>query len=887
VLPLAPGPVTADTGPMRLLDRESPLAALTEYAGQARQGHGRLVLVAGEAGVGKSALVESFAAGLADARWSWGACDGLFIPRPLGPLFDLAGQLGGELLERCQAGAPREQLFGALLRQIDQPGTLNVLVVEDIHWADEATVDLLRFLGRRLRDLAVLVIVTYRDDGQPSGPLRLALGDLATLRPARRISLGPLSPDAVGVLAADSGLEPGELFRLTGGNPFYVTEVVQAGVSDVPASARDAVLARAARLGPQARSVLDAAALLGTRSELGLVGSVTACPAPALDEVLASGLLTGDGTWLRFRHEIARLAVAQAIASHRRVAAHARILAALRAAGSSDQARMAFHAEGAGDGAAVLSYATAAARQAAGLASHREAAAQFERALASTTGADPAAVAGLQDELARELSLIDRWPDAAEAGQRALAGWQALGHPRREGATLHQLSHALARLCRGPEAIAAARAAVRILEPLGPDAQLASAHAQLAHLVNVSGDQVAAIGLARRARAIAEPLAGRAAQEVLSNALNTEACAAASLDQDWTPLMSRALDIALQAGLEEQAGRAYANMCSMYVGQRRFAEAEPYLADGIAYCDEHDVGTFANCVRGARAGALEQTGRWDEAVALSQELLVRCADSPVNRIFPLQALGVIRARRGEQDPWPLLDEALADAEGSGDPQLMILVRLARIEAHWLAGQSGRARREAETAHAASLAGCDSWERGPLAVWLRRTGSPADPGRGLAPPCQLLLDGHAEQAAQAWAELGCRYEAALALLDATGDAALRQAISILTELGASAAVRLARQRMRALGLRSIPSGPQSAAREHPFGLTRREQEVLELICERQTNAQIAGRLFITAKTVDHHVSAVLAKLGASTRREAAARARHVQRPDAPARRDRPA
>jgi DNA-binding CsgD family transcriptional regulator len=266
---------------------------------------------------------------------------------------------------------------------------------------------------------------------------------------------------------------------------------------------------------------------------------------------------------------------------------------------------------------------------------------------------------------------------------------------------------------------------------------------------------------------------------------------------------------------------------------------------------------------------------------------VRCADSPVNRIFPLQTLGIIRARRGEQDPWPLLDEALADAEGSGDPQLTILVRLARIEAHWLAGQPGRARREAEVAHAASLAGCDSWERGTLAVWLRRTGSPADPGRGLAAPCQLLLDGHAEQSAQAWAELGCRYEAALALLDATGEAALRRAMSILTELGASAAVRLARQRMRALGFRSIPAGPQSPAREHPFGLTRREQEVLELICERQTNAQIAGRLFITAKTVDHHVSAVLAKLGASTRAEAAARARHLRRPDAPARQDRPA
>jgi predicted ATPase len=135
---------------MQLLERELPLAALAAYAQEARQGNGRLVLVAGEAGVGKSALVEQLQYELADARWSWGACDGLFTPRPLGPLFDLADQLDGELLELCRARAPRDEMFAALLRQVSEPGMLNVVVVEDVHWADEATVDLLRFLGRRL-----------------------------------------------------------------------------------------------------------------------------------------------------------------------------------------------------------------------------------------------------------------------------------------------------------------------------------------------------------------------------------------------------------------------------------------------------------------------------------------------------------------------------------------------------------------------------------------------------------------------------------------------------------------------------------------------------------------------------------------------------------------
>ncbi|HTQ91027.1 MAG TPA: AAA family ATPase, partial [Streptosporangiaceae bacterium] len=401
---------------MQLLERGAFLALLASYADQARGGEGRLVLVAGEAGVGKSALVEQLQRDVPDARWSWGACDGLFTPRPLGPLFDLAGQMGGELGELCRAGAAREELFRALLCQISAPGTLNVLVVEDVHWADEATVDLLRFVGRRLRDVPVLLIVTYRDDGLAADdPLRLALGDLATQRPTRRVELSPLSAGAVRILAGGSGLEAAELYRLTGGNPFYVTEVVRAGLDAVPSSARDAVLARAARLSGGSREVLDVAALIGARVELNLLRSVTASPLPVLDELLASGLLVVDGERLRFRHEIARLAVQEAVAPHRRADIHARILAALDSLGCDDDARMAFHAEGARDGPAVFRYASAAARQAAGLASHREAVTQYERALRFAADADPDVAAGLYDGLAHELMLVGRYQGAVDA----------------------------------------------------------------------------------------------------------------------------------------------------------------------------------------------------------------------------------------------------------------------------------------------------------------------------------------------------------------------------------------------------------------------------------------------------------------------------------------
>jgi DNA-binding CsgD family transcriptional regulator/tetratricopeptide (TPR) repeat protein len=853
---------------MQLLERESSLASLAGYAQEARRGEGRLVLVAGEAGVGKSVLVEQLERDLPDARWSWGACDGLFTPRPLGPLLDLAGQLDGELLELCQARAARAELFAALLRQVSEPGTLNVVVVEDIHWADEATLDMLRFLARRIKGASVLLVATYREEDLPAGdPLWAALGELARQRCARRVELAPLSAGAVRQLAGPAGLDAAELYRLTGGNPFYVTAVIAAGMTEVPAAARDAVLARAVGLGSEARAVVDVAALTGARAELRLVESVTGCPPPVVDEVLASGLLTVDGAWLRFRHEIARLAVEQAIPPHRRGLTHARILDALAAAGCDDDARMAFHAEGAGAGPAVVRYATSAARRAAELASHREAAAQFGRALRFAAEAAPATLAGLYGGLAQELGLLDRWQDAADAVERALALCHQAGDRLGESAALQQLAGTMWRLCRGSEAVSAAEAAVAILEPLGSGAGLAWAYAHLGAIRWEFSQGDAAIELSRQAQALATSLG---AADVLSYALNTEACALAEQDGDWIPPMRRALEIATSEGLQAHAGRAYGNLHAMYCGQRRFDEAERCFADGIAYCDEHDIGTYSICLRGERTGALEKTGRWEESASLSTQLLADGGASPVNRINPLTSLGRIRARQGTPGWRECLDEAAASAEGSGQPRYLVLVRLARAEAYWLAGEPASATREAELADDA-CGPVDAWGRGAVAVWLQRTGSPRPPRGDLAEPCRTQVEGEPEQAARVWTALRCPYEAALALYDTAQEASLREALAIFTDLGAAAAAQLTRQTMRRLGIRSIPAGPRTTTRAHPLGLTRREREVLDLICAGHTNAQIAAKLFISAKTVDHHVSAVLAKLDAPTREVAASHA----------------
>ncbi|HEX2323298.1 MAG TPA: AAA family ATPase [Streptosporangiaceae bacterium] len=853
---------------MVLLERESHLAALRDYANEARQGEGRLVLISGEAGIGKSALVEQLAMDLPDARWSWGACDGLFTPRPLGPLFDLAAQAGGELQDLCSARAPREDLFGALLRQVSAGGKLNVIVIEDVHWADEATVDLLRFLGRRIRFVPSLLLATYRDESLTAGdPLRMALGELANQRSTRRISLAPLSADAVRTLARGSKFAADDLFRLTGGNPFYVSEVVSAGTGEIPASARDAVLARTARLSGQARDVLDVAALMGSKVEVDLLEAVTGCGPAELDDLVASGLVMGDRSWLRFRHEIARLAVAQAVAAHRSGPIHAKILRAMLGQGSQDDASLAYHAEAAGERDSVLRFAPRAARTAAELASHREAAAQYKRALRYAGDAGVQERAALYDGLATELSLVDGWQDAADAGERALALWREAGDRLREGDTLRMLSRTMWRLCRGAEHAAAAQAALDVLQPLGRSRELARAQANLATERMYDGDNDAAISLAEQAAAIAGPLGDT---EILSDALDTQACSLIAQGNDATAMLKRALEIAVAGRHEEQAGRAFTNLYTTYTSRRRFQDGEQTYLDGIAYCDEHDIGTYGTCLRGERASALERTGQWQAAVLLAAELIGRAGASPINRLSPLTTLGKLRARRGEPGAWECLDEAAVAAQGSGEGAHIAAVRVARAETHWLQADQEAARREAELADDVA-ASCDDWYRGEIAVWLRRTGSARQPEGQLAHPYQVQLDGDWRRAAAIWSGLRCPFDAAMALADSGDDGALREALAAFDELGAGPAARITRQRMRRLGIRSVPVGPRTATRAHPLGLTRREREVLEQICVGRTNAEIAERLFISVRTVDHHVSAVLAKLEVPTRNAAASAA----------------
>jgi DNA-binding CsgD family transcriptional regulator/tetratricopeptide (TPR) repeat protein len=852
---------------MELLEREPQLTALQGYADEARAGSGRLVLVSGEAGIGKSSIIEAFERRLDEARWAWGACDSLATPRPLGPLFDLAPALDEDLDRLCRSGAPRDILFDAVLERLGAlgvDGPLTVLVVEDVHWADDATLDLLRFLSRRLRNRRALVLVTYRDDAlAPTGQLRTVIGELAAQRSTRRIGLPPLSRRALARLAEGTGVEPGALHVLTGGNAFFVTEVLRSPHDELPASVRDVVLAKAARLGDAARSALDTAALIGSRVRPGLLVRVTGAASRDIDEMLVCGVIRVDGDGFVFRHELARLAIERAIAPHRRALAHRAILAALLEAGEND-AHLAFHAEAAGDADAAVRHARLAARYAAGLGSHREALAQYERAARFADRLDERERGGLLDALATEAALVDQGDRAIEARTAAIAVWRGLGDILCEGNSVTELVSVLQSTAHGAEATEAAELAVAVLEPLGDTDELARALCNLAGDRMMSGRFAEAIAVAERAILLAER---RSLPDVLCDALNTKGSSLDSVGSDGRHDLEHAVRIALDHELGSQAGRAYSNLQALLLGALRFREAERVFTEGIDYCDHRDLAFWGWCLRRERFHALERAGRWAEATALCDEVLGSQL-SVWNRIQALETAAVLRARRGDPGAWDVLDETRAGVVGIGEPQYLMHNAVVRAEVHWLGGNLDAAR--AELADVADLADRVPFgEGGPLVAWTKRLrGVVLSMAAPLASPYRAELGGRIEDAVREWDAHGCPYEAALALAFSDDETHLREAIARLDRLGATAAVRAVRRRMRGLGIRSIPAGSRSATRANPAGLTRREQEVLELLCDSLSNEQIAERLVLSVRTVDHHVSAILGKLGVASRQLAA-------------------
>jgi DNA-binding CsgD family transcriptional regulator/tetratricopeptide (TPR) repeat protein len=859
---------------MDLLERAS---LLDELAGvlAATVGGGRVVLVAGEAGIGKSALVRRFTERpSADARFLLGACDPLLTPRALGPLHDIARQTGGRLAELLASGGPREAVFAAFLDELDHGGRPQVVVVEDAHWADEATLDLLVFLGRRMDRTRVLLLVTYRDDELAvDHPLRAVVGRLAP-EAVRHLRLPPLSEAAVAELARRAGRPAAGLRALTGGNPLLVTEVLAAGDAGVPLTVRDLVLARFGALPADAQEVVRLVAVVPTRAELWLLEEAVR-PAPsAVEAGVSAGLLVVSSEAVGFRHELLRRAVEGALSVLARRELNRRVLEVLAGAPERevDLARLVHHAREAGDVEAVLGYGPEAARQAAAVAAHREAVGHYRAVLAHADRLPTAVRAELLEGYSVEAYLSGLSSEAVSAREEAVVLREAAGDREQLGETLRWLSRLHWWDGNRPEAEAAAARAVAVLETLAPGRQLAMAYSNQAQLDMLASRAEAAMGWAGRAIELARRLDD---QETLSHALtNIGSARLAAGDPGGRAELEQAFQVAVAAGLEDHAARAVGNLATIAAELRDYRHARQDLDRALAFVQAHELTGWVQHVLGHRARLRLDQGDWAGAEQDAHAALAEQVKGGARVVDALVPLGLLQARRGDRDAAASLQEATERAFATSELQWIAPVAAARAEHAWLYGDDRRAAEEAASVFELAVQAAHRWFAGELAFWLRLAGSPVRTPAVVAEPHRLLLAGDWRAAADTWGALGCSYQQALALSCGDQDEALLEALALLDGLGARQTAQRLRRQLRRRGHLRVPRGPNRATAANPAGLTGRQVEVLGLLAEGLSDAEIAARLSLSAKTVGHHVSALLAKLGVSSRHQAAAAARRL-------------
>ncbi|HEY7278903.1 MAG TPA: AAA family ATPase [Trebonia sp.] len=846
-----------------LVEREGFLASLERLLSEALDGSGRLVFLGGEAGVGKTALATALAEAAGGTAIRRGSCDNITTAEALGPILDALPELAAAA--GLEAGMTRFRLFQQVRGMLSK--TPMLLLLEDVHWADEATLDILRFLGRRLAGMRLMIVATFRsEEADGDHPLTIVMGELAARPGVVRMELPSLSLRGVQRLLDDAGsaLNTEEVYRRTGGNPFYVTEVLAAGSGHVPVTVRDAVLARVSRLSPEARDVAGTASVLG-RAELDLLTRVAGQPLTAVDECLSRGVLVASDGAVEFRHELARLAVEGSLPQAQRATAHARALAQLAARGSADHRRLAHHAAGSGDRTAVIRHAPLAAARAARLGAHREAAGQLRMALRYYEVPDSRRAA-LLDQLSYECYLTDQVSQAQASALDALAIYDHEKDALSIGTAQRWLSRLSWVLGQNADSERYAAAAVATLEPLPPGHELAMAYSNLAQLRMLADDASEAVRWGTKAIELARSLGDREAEMHALNNVGT-ALLLDDVVEGWAQL-TRSLDLALADDAHEHAARAYTNLSSTRVRQRSLPEADRLLKAGIAYCTDRDLDTWRRYMSAWLAYSLAEQGRYTAAEQHLADVTRHPHLSPITRICALVVGGVLAARRG--DSTEALDQVLPIAVQTGEPQRLVPVAAARAEAAWIAGRVPDIVAEIDRAWPIAAAHPQLWELGQLCWWLHLAGDRRPPPAPVARPFALMLADQHRAAASAWQDLGCPLWSAYALALSPEPQDAQECLDILGRLGAAAVRHAVLRTRRTRGL-TVPRGPRPARQANPAGLTAREVEVLDLLADGLSYTEVAERLILSEKTVGHHVSAVLRKLSEPTRARAVATA----------------
>lgn len=860
-----------------IIERDIPLGQLAQLIEQAEQGHGSIALIRGEAGIGKTSLLQTFRQSLSpNIKTLWGGCDPLSTPRILGPLQDMYAGLTSEVQNLLDSSPSHARLFSALFNSLEQARHPVIMVFEDAHWADNATVDFLKYLGRRIAFLKVVLIISYRPGEIVQGhTLNELLGDLPQSH-THRIDLRPISPEGVHILAKELGQQGADLHLITGGNPFFVTELL-AGSGDseqgIPASVQDAVSSRLNRLSSEQCAFLEFISIIPYAIDHGTLMAVFNENADRLAQACVKNnllVLEENGTY-RFRHELARLSTLARVSDPVQKDFHTQLLEIhLSQTSLANLEPIVFHASGAARAADVLKYAPQIAKRASLAGAHREAASHLKTALGFVEQASKELAAELYENWAYEEGLVEINETVIATRHKAVSLWKEMGRPDKIGENLRWLSRL--HWYRGEAELANdfADKAIEVFESIPPSAERAMAYSlksQL-HMLNDRMDQ--AIEWGNKAIALEKEFPNI---EVKIHALNNIGTAQIFRDKpDGRENLELSLKLAIEHEFHEHAARVYTNLSGYAVEFRKFEWADKLLEEGIAFDTNHDLDTWTHYLTGYLAELRMEQGRLEDAERITQKIiemprLTLLMKLPARRVLSRTAL-----RLGRKNAEQLLNQALENALSTNELQYIVPMRFGLIEWGWLHDATETALRHIKLLKMYDQSHMSPWFVGEALIWSHRYGQKdtEEIPDTIPAPYRLELEGQNEKAAEAWIDIGAPYSAALSLMTApeVTSKGLQRALELLEQIYAQGGIRrlrkIAAKHNIAHHLPARHRGQYKAARQHPNGLTKREQEVYKLLAEGMSNREIAAKLSRSQRTIEHHVASVLKKLGVSNR-----------------------
>ena len=835
-----------------LVERSEQLDRMWEAVARSST-QGELLLISGEAGHGKTSLIEAFVSGL-DHRYTVlaASCDPVAVPTPFAALFEIIDDLPPDLAEGIRQGERRQEIFGGMLAVLDSDPT--VLILEDLQWADETTLGLVRYLGRRLANTRSILVLSYRpEEVDTEHPLLVVLADLGPM--ASHLVVPSLTLAGVREMAEGVDAEAESIHRATGGNPFFVEEVLASPEEDLPASVGAAIMAGVSKLPTGSLDLLEMVALSPEGLDLRFAETISPETAANIDAACQRRLLVEDRGRLRCRHDLIRLTVDQSIPPARRRRIHEKLLAGLTENTSSrrDMARLAHHAVRAGDAQRAIEYSLAAATFAGSEGANRQARLHYDDALAFRDEMDRATLDRALRGSADVNCATNHLRQATETARDRL---KLAGNEHDLGDRLAWSAFIASRWGNVALARADADRAVQLHEHHQECPELTRAKSVLTTLAVWEGDWRTASDLAEQNVRTASELGSR---ELLAAGLLSLGKAQALIGVDgWETHLEEAARIGGELGQLETVCSALNSLAFFPYWSLDIRTARERFTTGIEFAASREMDAWYVAMAASKAGCDLAAGEWETA----GQVLERAIAWPTCSSTDCEArvlLATLRCRQGAADADQLVESALTQTDADGTYHERVMASVLAMEAAWL----GIVPQDAAS---------DRYRRAKALV--ERSGDPNATARlrywasilGWEP----LTKSESGVTARVAALSSSGFEFEARVLQATLDAPpLAEIFDWLSRRGAVGTMRALRRDLRDRGVRGVPASPRSSTTSNPGGLTNRQVDVLELLAAGHTNADIAAQLFISEKTVGHHVSAILQKLHVENRVQAAA------------------